>query len=57
MADMQDYLKATDIIDWKNPGVLKKARELAGDFKDPVEIAKLCFEWYGMKYFTVTTMK
>jgi len=45
MADMQDYLRATEIIDWKNLAVLQKAKELAGDFTDTVEITRCYFEW------------
>ena len=45
MTEMQDYLRTSDIIDWKHPDVLKKAKELAGDLKDPVEISRCCFEW------------
>ncbi|MBP2029913.1 transglutaminase-like putative cysteine protease [Methanohalophilus levihalophilus] len=45
MADMQDYLRATEIIDWINPAVLQKAKELAGDRTDPVEISRRYFEW------------
>ncbi|WP_028315493.1 transglutaminase-like domain-containing protein [Desulfatibacillum aliphaticivorans] len=42
---MRKYLRATDIIDWDHPAVLEQARVLKGDFADPVEIAKACFEW------------
>ena len=42
---MQNYLRATNIINWDHPDVLNKAKELAGDLKDPVEISRCCFEW------------
>ena len=42
---MQDYLRATEIIDWDHPDVLKKAKEISGNLKNPVEISRLCFEW------------
>lgn len=41
--EMQDYLKATDVIDWQQPAVLKLAKELAGN--SPEETAKRCFEY------------
>lgn len=45
MASLEVYLRPTSIIDWDHPDVLKKAKELAGDIHDPVEISRRCFEW------------
>jgi len=42
---MQEYLKSTDIIDWKHPSVLEKALKLSNNLDNPIEIAKYCFEW------------
>lgn len=42
---MREYLASTAIVDWENPEVQALARELAGDDKDPVAVAKRCFEW------------
>ena len=42
---MQEYLKSTDIIDWKHPLVLEQALKLSNNLDDPIEIAKCCFEW------------
>ncbi len=42
---MQEYLKSTDIIDWKHPLVLEQALKLSNDLDNPIEIAKCCFEW------------
>ncbi len=42
---MQDYLRPTTIIDWDHPDILKKAKDVAGDLRDPIEISKRCFEW------------
>jgi len=40
---MTKYLEATDIIDFKNKEVYKKAKELSNGCKDDEEIAKKCF--------------
>lgn len=42
---MQEYLKATCMIDWGRPAVLGLARSLASQSGDPVETARACFEW------------
>lgn len=39
------YLKPTEIIDFLHPSVEKLSKELAKGTKEPVEIAKRCFEW------------
>jgi transglutaminase-like putative cysteine protease len=40
---MHDYLRSTDIIDWKAPNVLELARRMAGGSAEAT--AKRCFEW------------
>lgn len=40
---MQQYLQATDIINWQHPQVLAKAQELATGLSDKVEITRRCF--------------
>ncbi|MDW7731981.1 MAG: transglutaminase family protein [Methanolobus sp.] len=45
MTAMQNYLRPTSIIDFDHPDVMKKAKELAGETEDPVEIARLFFEF------------
>ena len=40
---MQAYLRATEIIDWRDPVVERLARQLAGG--NPLDTAKRCFEW------------
>lgn len=42
---MQQYLQATDIINWQHPAVLAKAQELAAGLANKTEIARLCFEF------------
>lgn len=42
---MEEFLRATEIIDWREPGVLAKARELSAGAAGPSEIARRCFEW------------
>jgi transglutaminase-like putative cysteine protease len=45
MTEIQDYLRPTSVIDFDHPAVMKKAKELAGNSKNLVEITRLCFEW------------
>ena len=42
---MQEYLAATEIIDWQHPTILKLANQLAGNQDSPEKIAQVCFEW------------
>ena len=42
---MEEFLRATAIIDWRHPAVAEKARELSNGTANPVEIARRCFEW------------
>jgi len=42
---MKCYLRSTEVIDYDNPNVLAKAKELAKDTDDILLIAKRCFEW------------
>ena len=43
--EMEPYLRSTDIIDWRHPGVTAKSRELAKNGTDAAETARHCFEW------------
>lgn len=42
---MKEYLKHSETIDWKNPKILSKAKELSANKSSEVDIAKSCFEW------------
>jgi transglutaminase-like putative cysteine protease len=42
---MNDYLAATEAIDWQQPDVSELAMRLAKDAADTSEIARRCFEW------------
>ncbi len=42
---MNRYLKSTDVIDWRSPGVLECARELGQGRSDEPETTRVCFEW------------
>lgn len=42
---MQNYLRSTDIIDWKMPAVFEKAKELAHNAEGDIAVAKACFEF------------
>ncbi len=45
MQSFEKYLAVSDIIDWENPEVQSKARELSQGQSDEVAIARRCFEW------------
>jgi transglutaminase-like putative cysteine protease len=45
MDAMDEYLAATDTIDWQQPDVLRLAHRLADGAVDGNEVAKRCFEW------------
>jgi transglutaminase-like putative cysteine protease len=42
---MYEFLAATDVIDWQQPDVLQRARQLSAGVEDPTEVARQCFEW------------
>ncbi|HKV06473.1 MAG TPA: transglutaminase family protein [Candidatus Acidoferrales bacterium] len=42
---MKTFLRATDVIDWKHPAVLARAKELSIGARDAREVARRCFEW------------
>lgn len=42
---MEEYLKYTEIIDWKHPKILSKAKDLSANKISVLEVAKACFEW------------
>ncbi len=43
--NFQDYLAATDVIDWKEPSLKAKAQALGSGYKSEIDAAKLLFEW------------
>ena len=45
MQSFEPFLRATEIIDWPNPTVFVKSRELASGAASEAEIARRCFEW------------
>lgn len=42
---MDQFLAATDIIDWTDPAVLSQARSLAVGADSVEDVARRCFEW------------
>ena len=42
---MNEYLAATDVINWQQPDVSRLAKQLAIGASDPTDIARRCFEW------------
>lgn len=43
--NMESFLGATDIIDWRHPDVLARAKLLAAGCRVAADIAKRCFDW------------
>ena len=48
---MENYLQATDVIDWQHPEIIKCAHKIALGHETPEAIAKACFEWVRDKIF------
>ena len=48
---MEEYLQATEIIDWQNPEILKLAKKLAQGTTNVEKIAQICFEWVRDKIY------
>jgi transglutaminase-like putative cysteine protease len=42
---MKEYLKVSEVIDWKHPDILERAKQIASGLETPTAIAKACFEW------------
>ena len=42
---MEEYLEASEYIDWQAPGIIALASKLAENKKTDADIAKSCFEW------------
>jgi transglutaminase-like putative cysteine protease len=43
--NLEDYLASDTVVDWREPAVLQKARELGSAVTDQVERARVLFEW------------
>ena len=43
--DMEQYLKASEVIDWHHPDIVALAHHLASRCESLSEIGKTCFEW------------
>jgi transglutaminase-like putative cysteine protease len=42
---MEEFLKATEVIDWQHPKIIDCAQQIAEGIETPRAIAKACFEW------------
>lgn len=42
---MEEYLRASEVIDWQHPEIVELANQIASGHKTSTEIAKACFEW------------
>ncbi len=45
MGPFSPFLRSTEIVDWQDPSVVVKGRELASGAASESEIARRCFEW------------
>nr|WP_236618793.1 hypothetical protein [Acaryochloris sp. CCMEE 5410] len=43
--EMEQYLKASEVIDWHHPDIVELAHQLASGCESLSEIAKQSFEW------------
>lgn len=48
---MEEYLQATEIIDWQHPEVTKLSNQIASGHSTSMAIAKACFEWVRDEIF------
>jgi hypothetical protein len=44
-ADMEEFLRASTVIDWKHPEIIELANHIGLGYGTAVEISKACFEW------------
>lgn len=42
---MEEYLRASEVIDWQHPEIIKLAKQTISGHKTSTAIAKACFEW------------
>lgn len=42
---MEEYLRASEVIDWQHPEIIELAKQIASGHKTSMEIAKACFQW------------
>ena len=42
---MEEYLRASKVIDWSHPEIIKLAQQITLEYHTPTEIAKACFQW------------
>jgi transglutaminase-like putative cysteine protease len=43
--DMEEYLKISEVINWKHPAIIERAKQIASGCETSAAIAKACFEW------------
>ncbi len=42
---MEEYLRASEVIDWQHPEIVELAKQIASGHETSTAIAKVCFEW------------
>ena len=45
MTELQEFLEATDVIDWRDDQILALAEELSAQGTNEPSVAKAIFEW------------
>lgn len=48
---MEEYLRASEVIDWQHPEIVELANQIASGHKTSTAIAKACFEWVRDEIF------
>ncbi|MEI6330438.1 MAG: transglutaminase family protein [Pseudanabaena sp. ELA645] len=48
---MENYLQASDVIDWSHPEIIKCAHKIVLGHETPEAIARACFEWVRDEIF------
>ena len=48
---MEKYLKVSEVIDWQNPEIIERAKQIASELETPMTIAQACFEWVRDEIF------
>ena len=50
-SDREDYLQASEVVDWQHPSILELARKFASERQTAQAVVKACFEWVRDEIF------
>ncbi|MEL4894663.1 transglutaminase-like domain-containing protein [Crocosphaera sp. Alani8] len=48
---MKEYLKVSEVINWQDSEIMKRAKQIASEYKTRMKIAKASFEWVRDEIF------